>query len=103
MDAQAIASVTIAVVGLTQIVKWAGIPDKGGPIAVMLISLAGVGLWGWSQGTFVRTQTFDYFAAWILVSTSAAGVFGFTRAAVGAVVNVAPPPGGGAGGSPTIK
>ncbi len=79
MDAAAILTVSAAVIGLVQLVKWSGLPTKLAPLAVAVISALGVGLWGWSMGTFERTAAFDYFAAWIAVATSAAGVFGFIR------------------------
>lgn len=103
MDAQAVLTVSGAVVALTQLAKWSGIPDKTGPIVVLLLALLGVAFWGYAEGTFERTKAFEYFAGWISVSLSAAGVFGFTRAAAGAVTAAMPPPGGGAGGSPTSK
>lgn len=101
MDAQAVMSVSAAVVALTQLCKWSGIPDRTGPLAVLVFSLLGVCLWGYSIGTFERTQTFAYFAGWISVSTSAAGIFGFTRASTEAVTRAKAPPAGGAGGNPT--
>lgn len=103
MDGAAIVAVSAAVVALVQLVKWSGLPDKWGPIAVLILALLGVAFWGYSKGTFERTQAFDYFAAWIAVATSAAGVFGFTRAAATAVVSATPPPAGGAGMSTTTK
>lgn len=103
MDAAAIIAVSAAVVALTQLIKWSGIPDKWGPLAVLVLALLGVGFWGFSKGTFERTLAFDYFSAWIAVATSAAGVFGFTRAAATAVVSATPPPAGGAGMSSTTK
>lgn len=103
MDGAAIIAVSAAVVALTQLFKWAGIPDRWGAVAVLVLSLVGIGFWAWSEGRFERTQAFDYFAAWIAVATSAAGVFGFTRAASGAVSSMTPPPASGAGNSPTVK
>ena len=103
MDGQAIISVAAAVVALTQLVKWGGLPDKWGPMSVMVLSLIGVLLWSWSVGTFERTQTFEYFAGWIAITTSAAGVFGFTRAGGEAVSKMRVPPHEGAGSSPTLK
>lgn len=103
MDGTAIITVSAAVVALTQLVKWAGLPDKAGPLAVMGLSLFGVVFWGYSVGTFERMKAFEYFAGWIAVSTSAAGVFGFTRAANTAVTAAKAPPGGAAGSSPTVK
>lgn len=102
MTGEAILTVSAAVVGLTQIVKWSGLPDKWGPLAVLALSLLGTLLWGWSVGTYQRAETFAYFAGWIAVSTSAAGVFGFTRAAAGAVTRATPPPPGGAGSNSTV-
>lgn len=103
MDAEATVAVSAAVLALTQICKWAGIPDKYGPIAVLALSLIGVVFWGWSTGTFERTQAFAYFAGWISVATGAAGLFGFSRASAGALARALPPPANGAGESPTIK
>ena len=80
MDGEAIIAVAAAVVTLTQMAKWGGIPDRWGPAAVLVLAAIGVGLWGWSAGTFQRETTFAYFAGWITVSSSAAGVFGFIRA-----------------------
>jgi hypothetical protein len=101
MDGQAILTISAAVVALTQFTKWSGLPDKHGPIAVLALSALGVVLWAFSAGTYVRTETFTYFAGWIAVATSAAGVYGFTRASKEALTKTTPPP-AGAGGSPTI-
>lgn len=103
MDGAAIVAVSAAVVALTQLVKWSGLPDRLGPLAVLALSLLGVVFWAWSKGTFTQAQAFDYFAGWIAVSTSAAGVFGFTRATSDAVSRLKPPPESGAGSSPTVK
>lgn len=103
MNGEAIMSIAAAVVALVQLVKWGGLPDRFGPMAVMALSVLGVLLWGWSVGTFERMQMFSYFAGWIAVSTSAAGVFGFTRASGDAVSKMRTPPEGGAGGNPTVK
>lgn len=102
MDGQAILTVSAAVVGLTQIVKWGGLPDKWGPIVVLLLAAIGVAVWGYSTGTYARTQTFEYFAGWIAVATSAAGIFGFTRATSSAVTAAKAPP-AGAAQNPTEK
>lgn len=101
MDAQAIITVAATVVALVQLVKWSGLPDSKGPLAVLGLSLLGVAFWGWSTGTFSRTQAFGYFAGWIAVSTSAAGVFGFTRQAAVAVAGTKTPA-SGAGANPTV-
>ena len=103
MDGQAIVSVSASVVALTQLLKWGFVPDRWGPLAVLLLSLLGVAFWGWAEGTFERTQAFAYFAGWIAVATSAAGIFGFTRAAGVAVTQMNAPPASGAGSSPTVK
>jgi hypothetical protein len=100
MDGGAIITVSAAVVALTQLVKWAGVNDRMGPLLVLALALAGCALWGWSVGSFDRTKAFEYFAGWIAVSTSAAGVFGFTRAARESVTKTSVPP-SGAGASPT--
>lgn len=102
MDATAIATVTIPVVAFTQIIKWAGLPDKRGPLAVIILSALGVLFWGWSTNTLSRVSAFSFFAGATLVMTSAAGVFGFTRALPEAVTSTSAPP-AGAGASPTAK
>lgn len=104
MDGQAIVTVSAAVVALTQIVKWGGIPDKWGPVAVVLLAAAGVALWGYSyEDAYERNDAFDYFAGWIAVATSAAGVYGFSRASGTALTQMTAPPSTGAGSEPTIK
>lgn len=93
MTAEAIATIAAAVVALTQLAKWGGIPDKSGPVAVLLLSALGVAFWGYStEPTWDRNILFTYFSAWIVVATSAAGVYGFTRAAGAAVTSAKPEP-----------
>ena len=90
MNAEAIMIVSTAVVALVQLVKWGGLPDRFGPIAVAVLALVGVGIWvidHWQRG-LPPVFAFDYFAGWILVATSAAGVFGFTRASASAVTKM---------------
>jgi hypothetical protein len=100
VDAQAIITVSAAVVALTQLFKWGFIPDRYGPISVVVLSVVGVVFWAWSSGDFTRTNAFGYFAGWIAIATSAAGVFGFTRAGSEAITKTSGPP-AGAGGSAT--
>lgn len=101
MTAQEIATVSAAVVALTQLLKWAGVlNDERGPLGVLVFAAIGVTLWGYSVGTFTRTLLFDYFSAWIVVSCAAAGVFGFTRSGPAAITSTKAPP-AGAGASPT--
>ncbi|HXI18484.1 MAG TPA: hypothetical protein VNM48_19135 [Chloroflexota bacterium] len=101
MNGEAIITVSAATVALTQLLKWANLPDRAGPLAVLVLAALGVGVWVYSQGVIDRQMTFELFAGWIAVATSAAGVFGFTRAAASAVTSATPPPAGGAGGNPT--
>lgn len=75
MDAEAIAVVTPVVVGLTQLVKRAGLPDGWAPAAVFLLAALGVGVWAFSHPPLLRVNSFDLFAGWVLVATSAAGVY----------------------------
>lgn len=102
MNGEAIISVSAAVTALTQVLKWMGIPDKWGPVAVLVLAAIGAAMWAISQPELPNRQlAFDYFAGWIAVATSAAGIFGFTRAASSAVTAATAPPGGGAGSSRT--
>jgi hypothetical protein len=103
MDAAAIIAVSAAVVALTQIFKWGFVPDKYGPLAVLILSAVGVGLWAWSKGTFERAVAFEYFAGFVAVALNAAGIYGFTRAAASTATAMTPPPEGGAGSTRTVK
>jgi len=103
MNSEAIVAISLSVVSLTQLVKWAGLKDNYGPIAVMILSLFGTLFWGWSQNDISRTNAFGYFAGWIVITTSAAGVYGFTRASGAAVTRMTTPPDDGAGSSLTVK
>ena len=101
MSAEEMAAVAAATVALVQLVKWMGLPDNRGPLVVMLLALLGVVLWGVStEDAFDRSLIWPYFAAWIMIATSAAGIFGFTRAAATAVTSTKVPA-SGAGSSPT--
>lgn len=104
MNGEQIVAVSAAVVALVQLVKWSGLPDRFGPLAVMALSAMGVALWAWGAGIIdVRPIAFALFAGWIAVSTSAAGVFGFSRASASALAQLRPPPDDGAGSSKTVK
>lgn len=97
LDANTVALIGIPVVALTQLAKWQGLPDRWGPVAVILFSVLGVGLWVASQPAgFARTDLFNYFVAIMTVATAAAGVFGFTRAGAAAVTATREPPAGAA-------
>jgi hypothetical protein len=104
MTPTAILTVSAAVLTCTQLLKWTGVvPDRMGPIAVLLLSLAGVLFYIWTQGPFARSEGFGYFAAWLNVSLSASGVYGFSRASGDALTKFTAPPSDGAGSSPTVK
>jgi len=96
-------AISTAVVALVQLSKWGFLKDSYGPLAVMLYSLLGVALFGYSKGImFAGPNVWEYFVGWIAVMLQAAGIFGFTRASGEAVSRMTPPPGGGAGSSPTV-
>lgn len=81
MDAQAILQVTAAVVALTQLFKGFGVPNRWGLLVAAAVSVVGVFAWAFSHpDTLTRTAFWDYFAGWVTVLTSAAGVFGIIRA-----------------------
>ncbi|HEV8639435.1 MAG TPA: hypothetical protein VG370_34940 [Chloroflexota bacterium] len=102
MSAENIAVVTGVIVALTQLSKWMRlVQDRHGPLVVLGLSAAGVVLWAVSfEAAFSRAMIWPYFAAWIVVATSSAGVYGFTRALPEAVTATKTPP-AGAGGQPT--
>ena len=96
-------AISTAVVTMVQLSKWGGFPDRYGPLAVMLYSLIGVALFGYSKSiAFGGTNVWEYFVGTLAVMLQAAGIFGFTRATGTAVSRMTPPPGGGAGDSPTV-
>ena len=102
MTAEAIVAVSAAVFTCVQLVKFSGLPDRYGPVAVLVIALIGVTFWGWSQGTFARAEAFGYFAAWLSVALNASGIYGFSRASGEALTRLTTPPTGG-GAEPTLK
>ena len=102
MDGQAIVTVSAATVALTQLIKWSGIPDRWGPLIVLVVAALGVALWTYAQGAFARTEVFSLFAGWIAIATSAAGVYGFSRAASETLTKGSSPP-GGAGSERTLR
>jgi len=95
-------AISTAVVALVQLSKWGGLKDSYGPLAVMLFSLLGVALFGFSKSIgFAGPNVWEYFVGFIAVMLQAAGIFGFTRASGQAVSNMKAPPANGAGSSPT--
>jgi hypothetical protein len=101
MSGQAILTVSASVVALTQLLKWSkAVSDQRGPLAVLVLALFGVAFWGWATGDISRASAFGYFAGWITVATSAAGVYGFTRSGPEAITATSTPP-TGAGASAT--
>jgi hypothetical protein len=96
MSAESIVAISAAVTAFVQLIKWGGLRDHWGPVVVIALSGVGVGVWLFSQPDWppARTDTWDIFAGWINVALSSAGIFGFTRAAVGAVTRATPPPAG---------
>ena len=80
MNAEAILIISGAVVGLAQVIKGTGVPDRWGLLVAALLSAGGTVLWGWSHIGFTRELAWEYFAAFAAVFTSAAGVFGIVRA-----------------------
>jgi formate hydrogenlyase subunit 3/multisubunit Na+/H+ antiporter MnhD subunit len=91
-----------AVTALTQMAKWAGVPDKLGPIVVLVLALVGTAVWAYSQPSWDRANTFQYFSGWVTVALASAGVFGFTRVASESVTRLKSPP-AGAAQNPTEK
>jgi hypothetical protein len=82
MNAESIVTVSAAVVALVQVIKWALRRDGWGPAIVLLVSLLGVAVWAVSQGGATWSAAWSYFAGWVAVATSAAGVYGFTQAGI---------------------
>lgn len=94
------ALVSGAVVAMTQLMKWTrAIPDRYGPLSVLVWSLLGVAIWAYSAEAFRRADAFELFSGWITVSLAAAGIYGFTRAGAESLTRATSPP-SGAGAEP---
>lgn len=79
MDSEAIVTVAAAVVALTQLCKWAGVPYRRAPFIVVANAALGVLVWIYAHGGPERARAWGYFTAWIAIACAAAGVFGFAR------------------------
>lgn len=69
-----IAVISVAVTGVTQIVKTAGFDKKHNLAIVMVMSLLAIIIWVYSNGGPVTAYLFNYFSSWILVTTSSMGI-----------------------------
>lgn len=88
MRAEDVIAVGAQVVVATQFVKWSGLPDRFGPLIVIVLSALLVAVWGLSSGTGWSNQLlWPYTAGFIGVATTAAGVYGFTRSAAIAIAS----------------
>lgn len=85
MDATAVIAVSGAIVMLLQVLKSAGLTGRWALVSAAVMSMVGVGVWAYSQGNYGRPETWGYFAGWIAVFTSAAGVFGIVNGGAEAV------------------
>ena len=83
MDGLAVMRVTVAVVGLMHLLRWAGLPERWAPLLVAALSALGMALWAYTQGPVSQAVLFSYVSGWVTVATSAATVWGFTWTAVG--------------------
>ena len=85
MDATAVIMISGAIVMLIQVLKSTGLTGRWALVSAAGLSILGVGIWGYSVGSYERTQAWGYFAGWIAVFTSAAGAFGIVNGGVEAV------------------
>lgn len=96
------ALVSAAVTAMTQLMKWTrAIPDRYGPISVLVWSALGVAIWAFSAEAFRRADAFELFSGWITVSLAAAGIYGFTRAGAESLTRATPAPIAAGGASST--
>ena len=78
MDGPAVMRVTLVVVALMQLLKWAGVSPRWAPLVVALLSALTVGLWALGQPPTSLETAFNYFAMWVTGATSAAAVGGLS-------------------------
>src|SRR5207253_11239878 len=88
MDGLAVMRVTVVVVGIMHLLRWAGTRDSWAPLLVAGLSALGVALWAVGQGPLNPSVLFSYISPWAAVATSAGMVWGFPWAAA----STAPPP-----------
>jgi hypothetical protein len=81
MDGLAVMRVTVVVVGIMHLLRWAGVPERWAPLLVTVLSALAVALWAFGQGSLNPSVLFSYVSGWVAVATSAAMVWGFTWAA----------------------
>jgi hypothetical protein len=93
IGAAEIVAISAAVTTFVQFLKWAGLGGRFAPIACLLTAALAVSLYALSTGVaFSTTQLWTYFTATGAVALSAAGIFGFTKAAGEGIANAAGPP-----------
>ena len=85
MDTNDIATVSVAVTGLMQIVKGFGLPKAWYRLSVLVISAIALVCWGLSKGSLTSANAYNYFSAWIVVSTSSMGIYAVSKKIEGAV------------------
>lgn len=85
---QAIGAISTAMVGITQLIKWAGVDVKHAPPILAVLSLGAVLVYVFSQ------PVFDIIVAAGLVMMAASGVYGFANRTQLSPDHPAPPPAG---------
>jgi hypothetical protein len=81
VDGLAVMRVTVVVVGIMHLLRWAGVGERWAPLLVAVLSALGVALWAVGQAPLNPSMLFSYVSGWVAVATSAAMVWGFTWAA----------------------
>jgi hypothetical protein len=87
MDPEAIAGMTTATVTFAQIFKAFVSRKLALPLAGLL-ALASLGAWAYSHGGVPPEHVWDYYLAYGLVMTSAAGVFGLINQGSEQITNI---------------
>lgn len=102
INGESIATISVAVVVATQLLKWfRWVNDDHGAWVVIVVAFLAEVLYYVSyapadQPLFVRQALWPFFIGLVDISAAAAGIFGFTRAASSAVTSInKPPPGPG--------
>jgi hypothetical protein len=80
MDGLAIMQVSVAVLAVMYLMRWAGVSRRWAPLVVPVASAIGVGTWGYGHTPISQADWFSYLAGWISVATTAATAWGFTWA-----------------------
>lgn len=80
---QVAAAITPPLIAITQIAKWAGMPSKFAPLAVVTFAALICAIWAYSEGPpSFGAMLFQYLVATLAATVQALGLYAFVTAKV---------------------